>query len=216
MKKFNLFNEIIVAERAALMQAFNSSKDFGITHEGRVVYAPFSPYDVFIYQGCVAPAQPSALAPHKALGISELLGKPYRVVEDDERVLIKAAGAWQEIIGMNTGHADYDDTTGDGIAEFSDRALEDIGWHATEFNIGYRELVEVIEEHCEGTLLCIEQKEPYQFSGLGFIADREKAHTKLFEYCKAKIADTLENNEDFAPGTLNDDETEAAEFFGLL
>ena len=216
MKKFNLFNEIIVAERAALMQAFNTNKSFGITHDGRVVYAPFSPDDIFIFQGCIAPAEPSALAPHKPLGISEILGKQYRVVEDDERILIKAAGAWQDIIGLNTNHADYDDTTADGIAEFSDRELEDIGWHATEFSIGYRELVDVIEEHCEGTLLCIEQKEPYQFSGLGFISDREKARTKLFEYCKAKVDDAMKNNADFAPESLNDDETEAAEFFGLL
>ena len=81
--------------------------------------------------------------------------------------------------------------------------------------MGYRELVEVLEEKCEGTILCIEQEEPYQFSGLGFIADDAEAQKTLFEYCQAIVKEKLDNDDDFNRDDLDDDQEEAAEFFKL-
>ena len=135
---------------------------------------------------------------------------------DDERVLIKASPAWQSIIKLNVLRASYDDTTGDGISEFSNKELEDLGWQATEFNISYRDLVELIEEKCEGTLLCIEQMEPYQFSGLGFIQDNRQAYDLLYSHCQEKIKELIANDADFAKENLTDDEIEAAEYFKAL
>jgi hypothetical protein len=132
-------------------------------------------------------------------------------VEDDDRLLIKAFGAWQNIIGYNHKRAMYDDTSGDGIAEFADKTLEEIGWHATEFNIRYREIVEQFEEQCDGILICIEKEEPYQFSGLGFVFDIEHTRKIAFEYCAKAIKDKLENDEDYA--TLTDDEEDAKNYF---
>jgi hypothetical protein len=216
MKKFNLLNEIIVADRSALMQAVNSKQEFGIAIDGAIITKPAETDAILIYRGTMTLPQPSALMPRQAVSIESLFGSDYRIVEDDDRILIKASGAWQQIIGYNIRHCDYDDTTADGVSHFPDEELESIGWHATEFDIGYRDLLEVIETHCDGTLLCIEQEDPYQFSGLGFISDRTCARERTFEFCKMRIAELIEEDEDYAPDQLNDDEREAAEFFELL
>lgn len=209
MKKFNLFKEIIVVNKNNFLRAANASKKFAISYKGEIVYPPFESSLITIFEGSIPPLSP--LNTDLSRPISTMLGSNYRIVEDDDRLLIKASGAWQSIIGFNQKRALYDDTSGDGIAEFSDKALEDMGWHATEFNIGYRDIVEQFEEKCEGILLCIEQEEPYQFSGLGFVFDIEHARGIGFEYCVATIKDKLENDEDFA--TLTDDEEEAKAYF---
>ena len=196
MKKFNLFNEIIVLEKSAFEEAVNSQKIFAITTHAKIIYDNFN--EPMIYKG---------------------KGRPqnnYQVVEDGERILIKAFSNWQELIKINIQQASYDDTTADGVGEFSNKHLEDIGWYATEFNISYRTLVEVLEEKCEGIILCIEQDEPYQFSGLGFLQDNQHAKKVLFEFCKEKAKKLIENDTDFAKDNLTDDEEEAANFFGVL
>ncbi len=216
MKKFNLFKEIIVVEKAALLQAVNSSKRFAITIDAQIKFAPFSETDILIFEGEHLPKPASALAPAKKPSFEEILGVNYQIVEDDERVLIKAFSNWQEIINMNVTRASYDDTTADGVAEFSNKELETIGWHATEFNVPYRDMIEHLEENCSGTLLCIEQEEPYQFSGLGFFADNEEAKKVLFDFCQQRAKKLMQEDPLYAKENLNDDETEAAEFFKLL
>ena len=206
MKKFNLFDEIIIVEKDSLLKAINLAKPFGIDIDGKIVYEPYSDNDMIIYYG----------TPKITENFTKVLGDNYQVVEDNNRVLIKAFSNWQEIIKLNIQRASYDDTTADGIAEFSNKDLEDIGWHSDEFNINYRTLVEVLEEKCDGTILCIEQEEPYQFSGLGFIKNNEEAKNILFDYCKTQVQDKLKNNPDFAPNNLIEDEEEAAKFFDAL
>lgn len=213
MKKFNLFNEIIVMSKNELLQAINSGKTFAVNIHGKVQFPPYADNEILIYEGVHSAAQNVGIAMPKPLNLETALGKDLRVVVDDDRVLIKAAPAWQSIIKLNVPRASYDDTTGDGISEFSNKDLEDLGWHATEFNISYRDLVELIEEHSEGTLICIEQQEPYQFSGLGFIEDNKKSYELLYSYCQEKIKELMQNDEDFAKENLTDDELEAAEYF---
>ncbi|MDO9208358.1 MAG: hypothetical protein Q7T91_08905 [Sulfuricurvum sp.] len=209
MKNFNLFKEIIVVQRNDLLRALNSNKRFAISYSGEVVFEPFEANLISIYEGTIPPASP--LATNLARPLTEILGRDYRIVEDDDRILIKASGAWQNIIRFNRLRALYDDTSGDGIAEFSDKTLETIGWHATEFNIQYRDIVDQFEEKCEGVLICIEQEEPYQFSGLGFLFELEAAQKLAFDYCADIIKDKIANDKDFA--TLSDDEEEARDYF---
>lgn len=216
MKKFNLFNEIITANKPSLLQAINSSKVFGIDIYGEIKYEPFSDNDVLIFQGKHTPAPTNALMPTTQPTLASIIGKNYQVVEDGERVLIKAFSNWQEVIGFNVKRAMYDDTTADGVAEFSHSELEDIGWNATEFNIDYRTLVNVLENNCEGTLICIEQEEPYQFSGLGFLDDHDHAKTVLFEYCQNEIKKLMSEDDDYKKENMTDEELEAAEFFKLI
>ncbi|RUM63957.1 MAG: hypothetical protein DSZ03_04835 [Sulfurimonas sp.] len=215
MKKFNLFNEIIVVERSKLLHAINSAKEFAITYEGAVIDEHFDTHPL-IYRGTVIPHTASTLAPQTKRALKDILGHHYNIIEDDERVLIKAAAAWKEILNLNIRHCDYDDSSGDGIALFADKELELMGWHATEFDIEYRDMVTVIESACEGILLCIEQEEPYQFSGLGFIFDIMCARTRVREFCIESIQDKLQNDSLFSQENLSDDEREAAEFFGVL
>jgi hypothetical protein len=215
MKKFNLFKEIIVVSKAELLQAINTAKEFGITTKGTIKYAPFEENEILIYAGTHTKKPLNPLMPSAAPSVTTMLGKNYQVVEDDERVLIKAFSNWQELIKLNLPRASYDDTTGDGVSEFAHKELEDIGWHATEFNISYRALVEELEAKCEGTLLCIEQEEPYQFSGLGFIKDVVEAKEVLFSYAKEKVQTLMNEDEDYALENLTDDELDAAKFFEL-
>ena len=216
VKKFNLFNEIVIVEKASLLQAINSAKIFGINIQGEIIHEPFADKEILIYQGKHTPQPTSALSPAVAPSLETMLGKNYQLVVDEDRVLVKAFSNWQELIGINTPRASYDDTTGDGVAEFSNTELEKIGWHATEFNVKYRSMVEHLEENCEGTLLCIEQEDPYQFSGLAFLSDDEQAKEVLFKYCQSEAKKLMESDPLYAKDKLSDDEEEAAEFFQLI
>jgi len=215
MTKFNLFKEIIIVDKLLLLQAINSSKVFGINIYGAIKYEPFSDKEILIYKGRHIPEPTNALVPKPTPNLESMLGKNYQLVVDDDRVLIKAFSNWQELIGVNMPRASYDDTTADGVAEFSNKELETIGWHATDFDVNYRTLVELLEQKCEGTLLCIEQEEPYQFSGLGFIADDAEAKKVMFEYCQNIITEKLKSDSDFARDELDDDQVEALKFFEL-
>jgi len=215
MKKFNLFNEIITANKNEVLQAVNKNELFGINIEGDVINAPFSNKEIFIFKDKIEVQSASGLTPQKPQSIADMFGKNYQVVEDGERLLIKAFSNWQALIDINTPNASYDDTTADGVAEFGDKELEDIGWNATEFNVDYRKLVEALEEKSDGTILCIEQEDPYQFSGLGFLSNDEQAKNILFTYCQEHIKKIMLENDDFARENLDNDELEALEFFKL-
>ena len=217
MKKFNLFKEIITADKKELIAAINSGKTFGVNYKGEIKTPPYDDKEILIFEGKYTPKPVNALAPAAPMKIEDVFGKNYQIVEDEDRVLIKAFSNWQELIGLNTPRSSYDDTTADGVAEFSNKKLEEIGWQATEFNINYRSLVELAEEKCEGITLCIEQEEPqYQFSGLGFIFDDDAAEKLFFEYAKNHVKHMMETDEEFAIDMLSDDEEDAAKFFGLL
>lgn len=217
MKKFNLFKEIIIVKKQLLLNAINSQKEFAINTKGEVLFTPLPEKEAIIYLKKHTPTATNSLMPPKPVTLAEMLGKNYQVVEDEDRVLIKAFSNWQTLISQNVTRASYDDTTGDGVGEFSNKELEEIGWQATEFNITYRELVELIEEQCDGILLCIEQEQPhYQFSGLGFIADDTKAREVMYNYCQEKIKKMIAEDELYAPDNLTDDEEEAARFFKAL
>jgi len=215
MKKINLITEIIIADNKELSQALSSNKEFGITVKGEIKYAPFNTTDMFIYKGTITPQESSGLSVPKPLLKQELLGKDYQVVEDGDRVLIKAGSAWQEIITYNVNNCHYDDTTGDGIDVFKDQEMEDMGWKVTDFDVTYRTLVEMLEEKADVTLLCYEQEEPYQFSGLGYFDDIKQAREILFDYCRKTIRDKLATDSDYCEDMLDDDQEEAMEFFNV-
>ena len=84
MKKFNLFKEIIVVARDDFMRAINSRKKFAIAFDGSISYEPFEPNLISIFEGSIPP--PSPLSPNLARPVSEMLGKEYRIVEDDDRI----------------------------------------------------------------------------------------------------------------------------------
>jgi len=77
-------------------------------------------------------------------------------------------------------------------------------------------MVETLEENVEGTLFCIENEEPYQFSGMGFISNIEQAQEYLYNYCRKIAEEKMANDPLFAVDKLSDDEEEAAKYFKLL
>ena len=215
MKKINLITEIVIVSNSELSEALSSNREFAITVKGEVKYTPFEATDMFIYKGKITPEANADLSIPKPLLKQELLGKHYQVVEDGDRVLIKAGAAWQDIIALNTENCHYDDTTGDGIDVFKDTEMEDMGWKVTDFDVTYRTLVEMLEEEADITLLCYEQEEPYQFSGLGYFNDLPQAREILFNYCRKTIRDKLATDPDYAEDMLDDDQEEAMEFFKI-
>jgi hypothetical protein len=206
MKKFNLFTEIITANTKELQEAVDSGEKFAINTNGEICKEPYQDREILIYSGIA----------DKNESLEKAFGPKYQIVVSDDRVLIKAFSNWQEIIAICTPLASYDDTTADGVAEFANKDLEEIGWNATEFNVGYRELVELLEEKADGTILCIEQEEPYQFSGFGFIADYTQAQEIMYKYCQDVVKDKLANDEDFEEANLEEDEAFAASYFKAL
>lgn len=144
------------------------------------------------------------------------MGSNYQTVEDDDRILIKAENAWQDIINYNVRNCHYNDTSGDGVAQFGDTEIEDMGWKVTDFDISYRELVEVLESKADITLVCIEHEEPYQCSGMGYLNDIEGTRKIFFDFCQDLIIEKISNNKGYALDELDDDQREAAEFFKAI
>ncbi len=216
MKKFNVLKEIIVVLRSDLLKAINTNQEFAINYKGEVVTSPYAEKEIFIFKGKAQVPKASALAMPKPQTIAEILGTNYKVVEDEGRVLIKASGNWQELININMPNSDYDDTTADGVAEFDDKEMENIGWHGDEFNVDYREMVEELEAKADGIVLCVEQEEPYQFSGMGILFDIPQAKEVLYNFCQTKAKEKIATDPEFAVDNLTDDEEEAAGFFKVL
>ncbi|MDA7817814.1 hypothetical protein N9A28_06455 [Sulfurimonas sp.] len=95
---------------------------------------------------------------------------------------------YDELVGSN-------DTT-----SFDDKELEDINWHANIFDITYVELTKVLKEKSDD----------------GTITNQEEAKNLLFDFCKKKVLNMVQNDSDFAEGNLEDDEAFAASFFEVL
>ena len=216
MKKFNVLKEIIVVLRTDLLKAINTNQEFAINYKGEVVAPPYVEKEIFIFKGKAQSPKVSALSMPQPQTIAQILGDNYKVVEDEGRVLIKASGNWQELININMPNTDYDDTTADGVAEFANKEMETIGWHGDEFNINYREMVEELEAKAEGVVLCVEQEDPYQFSGMGILFDIPQAKETLFDFCQTKSKEKMATDPEFAVDKLTDDEEEAAQFFKII
>ncbi len=215
MKKFNVANERITVEKKSLMQAINNGKTFGITHLGEVVYPPYNKSDIFIFKGSMDIHAPSfAIAKEK--GISTIFGTFYKIVESSDTVTIDASLAWGEIVGFNLENASYDDTTSDGIMDLGDSELEDMSWHGDEFNIKNRDISDIIEKECEGTLFCLHKEEPFIFSSLIFIDDMVSAREVTRKHLTTIIEDKIQNDPDFKREGLTNDEEEAALFFNII
>ena len=215
MKKFNVADERITVEKKSLMEAINSGKTFGITHVGEVVYPPYKTTDIFIFKGSMDVDSPSfAIAKEK--GISTIFGTFYKIEETPETVVIDASLAWGDIVGFNLENASYDDTTSDGIMDLGDSELEDMSWHGDEFNIKNRDISDIIEKECEGTLFCLHKEEPFIFSSLIFIDDMVHAREVTRKHLSTIIEGKIQNDPDFKRESLTKNQEEAALFFNII
>lgn len=197
MKTINLFETTIPVNKNALLNALNRNEEITIHLDGSL-----NTQGPILYKG----------VPQLKTTMHDILGNAYTLEEKADAFMLNAAKAWQDIINLNKALMEYDDTSTDGIAEFRTKELEKIGWHATDFDISYREMVDVLEKECEGALLCIESDT--NFSGIGFIDDTSHAKEVLFDYCKIKIVDLIAQD-DFSKENLTADEKNSARFFGI-
>jgi hypothetical protein len=214
MKKVNLNKEKINVSSQQVLQALNTKKEFIITLDGQIKFE-FEPNEIKIFQGRFPQAGMLGATPT----LKSVLGEGYIVKFDSQNNLfeINCAGAWQRIATFNVENATYEDA-GEGINEFDDKELEDMGWHATEFDVSYRQIVEVIESSgCDMLMLCseIEEGETYFFNGLGFVEDMECVRTKVREYIVTQINEKLVNAKEFSKEYLEDDHYEALEYFNI-
>lgn len=211
IKKINLLNETIAISNDELTQVLNSHKEFGITLEGEIRYKPFDPANIFIYQGKVTPpSQHSLSAPGP-----EHLGTHYEIIENDERILVKAGNAWKDVISYNLHHCHYDNMDGEGVTQFADEEIEDMGWMIIDFDVSYAELLKMLEEKTDVTLVCVEsENDPYRF--MGYFNDIKESRKVLFDFCQNIIKDKIANDVDYALDLLDEDQCEAAEFFQVL
>ena len=112
-----------------------------------------------------------------------------------------------KLIGEKNNEYLYQDHPNDGIDLFSDKRLEDMGWHSSSFDfITYRDIANFIEENCEGTLTF--NNHPMGFNGFVKVDDIEDVRVKV----KAFICDKIKSN---ILDEYDDDQQEALEFFNI-
>ena len=211
MKKINLYREKIYIKTADILQALNSKKEFVITIDGDVKFE-FDNNEIIIFKG-EFPKTNLLLQPPT---LKSVLGDGYIVKLKDNMFEINCMGAWQRIYKFNINNATYDDG-GEGINEFDDEELEDIGWYATDFDINYRTLVDIIEKNCNMVLLCneIDDGDNYIFNGLGFVKDMECARTTIKEFVIKEIKDKLSNDSEYKRETLDKSQLKALKYFNI-
>ena len=214
MKKINLAERPVRVDKAKLLQAMNSGKPFGITVEGEVREVPFDREGLYIYQGSVT-KRPGMLGGNQIPTLAEHFGPTYKITEEADHVMIDASGAWNEIVPLNRACALYDDTTSDGIMDFEDEVLEEISWHAIEFGITNRDIGEIIESSGEGRLFCVHREAPFFFSALVYVDDIEDVRQKVHKAVSERIAKVIETDPDYDPELFDEEQEEAAAYFGL-
>ena len=213
MRKINLATDRVRVDKKALLDAVNSGEKFGITVEGEVCRAPFDPKKLWIFQG-----EKPAASPISGGGAdlwSGLFPAGYRVEEDETKLTIDASGAWNDIVALNRAGALYDDTTNEGIMDFADEELEEINWHSIEFGITARNIAEIIESNCEGTLFCLHREEPFVFSALVYVDDIEAVRETVRNTVKTRIERLIQTDPDYHPSLFDEEQEEAAEYLGL-
>ena len=81
MKKFNLFDEIITANKADILNAINKNEIFGINIAGEILSQPFNNKEVFIYKDKIEIQNQTGLTQTKPQTLQGMFGKNYQIVE---------------------------------------------------------------------------------------------------------------------------------------
>ncbi|BDY11980.1 hypothetical protein [Hydrogenimonas cancrithermarum] len=215
MKFYNLLNYKIETEKPTFLNAINAQKPMAITLDGKIVEGekeslPIQPY---IFVGKPKSLVGSGLT--KPTPLAKILGDNYEVKDEGDKISIYAGRAWQEVLMANEPFYLYQDTTSDGITEFTDDKLDDLIWYSCEFGINYREVAEFLEKSVDGTVVCIENENPYHFNGCTYVDSLEDARAKAFDFIKETLKQRIESGE-IDLEDLEEDEEEALRFFKLL
>jgi len=206
MFKLNFLADEVQIPNVEFSKAINSNREFGISAKGEIHF-DLKKNTPYIFSGKA-----------NIMNKLEPLGKGYKIKATFVTVSISFSNIWNKIVEINRNSAMYEDSASDGIAEFQDKELEQIGWHGVEFKLTYRHFVEFLEKNIAGTILCIEQENPYMFNGFGFIQDEnlKESRKQLFAFVKSEIEKHLEkNSEEFIKYGFSNEQKESLEFFGI-
>lgn len=215
MKIYNLLNYQVEVEKSRFLNAINAQKPIAITIEGEIIKneqgsLPSLPY-IFI-------GKPKSLVRTTLMNptpLSKILGDNYEIEDNNNKITICAKKAWQEVLKANEPFYLYQDTTSDGITEFTDDELDDLIWYSCEFGINYREVAEFLEKNVEGTIVCVENENPYYFNGCIFVDNIKIAREKAFLFIKESLKNKIDSKE-IDLNNLENDEKEALKFFELI
>jgi len=124
-----------------------------------------------------------------------------------KKIEIEKPQEFLDLIAQNKDKYLYQDHPNDGIDLFTDEVIESYGWHATTFDeITYRDIAEFIEDNCDGEMYF--NNHPMGFNGFVIVSDIQKAREQI----KSFIIDSIKQLD---LSELDDDQTEALEFFGI-
>jgi hypothetical protein len=192
-QRVDLANNIIAINNLAFAKAIYSAEDFAISLSGKIINFKnknkifYNFDDIIIFNG-------------KASLINKLepLGNSFKIKSNFSQVSISIQHSFNKIFDLNRHLALYEDTSSEGIDNFRDKILEEIGWNAIEFGITYRKLVEFLEENGNGVLIFFENSDPnlYSFNGLAFAnLDNLELNRKILkDFVKNEIKNQIDNN----------------------
>jgi len=210
----NLMKQSVEVDKKSFLDCINARRPIGITIDGEIVTGKAGdlPPQPYLFVG--TPRSLTGGATVEATPLAKILGESYEVRDEGEKITIYAGRAWQELLAANAPFATYQDTTADGIVEFSDEALENLIWYSCEFGINHRDVAEHLEERMDGRIVCIENERPYSFTGSAFIDDLEAARCIAFDFIRSVLSRKIEEGT-IDPDDLSKEEEEALNFFGL-
>ncbi|MDH5464460.1 MAG: hypothetical protein OEW60_02465 [Thiovulaceae bacterium] len=211
MKKINLINEIIKVSQVDFIAAVNCNTEFGITTDAKIIYPPFIKNKAYIFIGQATRISPPSDNPE---AFTHALGKDFKITSQGAYLQIQCSKASQKTISFNLDNACYENISTEGMPHFIDEKLATMSWHATEFDIGCREIIKVIESKVDGVLLQFQGNVPFQ-SSMGFIKDHEKAHKIVADYIVKNIKNKMKNNPEYCDSMIDEDQEEALKFFGI-
>jgi hypothetical protein len=212
---YNLLKYTPKIDKKAFLNAINSQKPIAITLDGEILDAssgdlPSQPY-IFVGQ----PRSLVGSAVSKPTPLAKILGDAYEVRDEGDKVAIYAGRAWPDVLNANAPYYLYQDTTSDGITEFSDEKLDDLIWYSCEFGINYREVAEFLEKEVDGAVVCIENEQPYHFNGCAYADNLEEARNKAYDFIKSTLQKRVEEGK-IDLEDLEEDEEEALKFFEVI
>ncbi len=214
MTFLNLYKNPVKIDKKTFLNAVNRQSPMAITPSGDIFYGAIEtlPPQPYIYVGQPASLTGSSLSAPTPL--TKILGDNYDVEDEGETISIDVSRAWQELLTANEPFCLYQDTTADGITEFSDQKMDELLWHCCEFDIQPREVAEFLEKNVKGTVICLEVERPYSFNGCAFVENLDEAYEKAYTFLRQRIREKIASKE-IDPKALEADQEEALRFFDL-
>ena len=210
MKEYNIKNLKVEVDLAKLFNTLNSKSCFDIDIDGNIYPNNTIAKNKAIIFSSNEQVDLSLLDINSK--IKNIFGQEYKPKIVGNTCILTPLASWMKILDLNKNTMLYFDHQSDGIEIFEDPSIEDIGWQAVAFDIKYRDICNYIEKYCQGTILFYDND--MHFNGFVVAEDIEEVKEKILNFIRATLKDNI-NNKRIDLDELDDDQSEALEFFGL-